>query len=177
LRGTDAGFLSVSGYNAAGIQPPSALRSRRRVVRADHRASGDDSVYGVRTMHDALGRAGVEIGSDHHPARPMRRLGLDRWAPRQSETDHDRRHRSGRAGGGRCPAEVQRDAAEPVVGATRPTSGRRRLYVLALVIDVYAGAWSALTTHSRTDLPLEALETARWARNDRLDGLIHHSDA
>ena len=35
----------------------------------------------------------------------------------------------------------------------------------------------ALTTHLRTDLPLEALEMAVWARNDRLDGLIHHSDA
>jgi putative transposase len=35
----------------------------------------------------------------------------------------------------------------------------------------------ALTTHLRTDLPLEALEMAVWARNDRLGGLIHHSDA
>jgi putative transposase len=35
----------------------------------------------------------------------------------------------------------------------------------------------ALTTHLRTDLPLEALEMAVWVRNDRLDGLIHHSDA
>ena len=50
---------------------------------------------------------------------------------------------------------------------------------LALVIDVYSRrlvGW-ALTTHLRTDLPLEALEMAVWARTERLDGLIHHSDA
>ncbi|MEW2383678.1 DDE-type integrase/transposase/recombinase [Micromonospora sp. NPDC047707] len=48
---------------------------------------------------------------------------------------------------------------------------------LALVIDVYSRrlvGW-ALTTHLRTDLPLEALEMAVWARNERLEGLIHHS--
>jgi putative transposase len=50
---------------------------------------------------------------------------------------------------------------------------------LALVIDVYSRrlvGW-ALATHPRTDLPLEALEMAIWARNECLDGLIHHSDA
>jgi putative transposase len=49
---------------------------------------------------------------------------------------------------------------------------------LALVIDVYSRrlvGW-ALTTHLRTDLPLEALEMAIWARDECLDGLIHHSD-
>ena len=49
---------------------------------------------------------------------------------------------------------------------------------LALVIDVYSRmvvGW-ALTTHLRTELALEALEMAIWARDDRLDGLVHHSD-
>lgn len=52
---------------------------------------------------------------------------------------------------------------------------------LALVIDVYSRrivGW-ALTSQLRTDLPLEALEHARWDRRDRhgrnLAGLIHHS--
>jgi transposase InsO family protein len=27
-----------------------------------------------------------------------------------------------------------------------------------------------------TDLPFDALEMAIWARNERLDGLVHHSD-
>jgi putative transposase len=57
---------------------------------------------------------------------------------------------------------------------------------LALVVDVFSRrivGW-ALTTHLRTALPLETLETlemAIWDRNERqrrpLDGLIHHSDA
>jgi putative transposase len=50
---------------------------------------------------------------------------------------------------------------------------------LALVIDVYSRrivGW-ALTTHLRTELALEALEMAIWARRERLDGLVHHSDA
>ena len=34
----------------------------------------------------------------------------------------------------------------------------------------------ALATHLRTDLPLEALEMAIWARGERLDGLVHHTD-
>ena len=48
----------------------------------------------------------------------------------------------------------------------------------AFVIDVYSRmivGWQ-LATHLRTDLALDALEMAMWLRNDRLDGLIHHSD-
>lgn len=33
-----------------------------------------------------------------------------------------------------------------------------------------------LATHLRTDLALEALETAIWRRGTDLDGLVHHSD-
>ena len=46
------------------------------------------------------------------------------------------------------------------------------------MIDVYSRrvvGW-ALTTHLRTELALEALEMAIWARDERLDGLVHHSD-
>jgi putative transposase len=53
---------------------------------------------------------------------------------------------------------------------------------LAVVIDVFARrilGW-ALTTHMRTDLPLEALEMAIWTRRragiEDLTGLIHHGD-
>lgn len=49
---------------------------------------------------------------------------------------------------------------------------------LALVIDVHSRrivGW-ALATHPRTELALEALEMAIWAREERLVGLIHHSD-
>ena len=77
LRATDAGFLSVSGYYAAKTRPPSARQVADKAwceqIRAVHEANY--SVYGVRKMHDALQRAGAEIGRDHL-ARLMRELGL-----------------------------------------------------------------------------------------------------
>jgi transposase InsO family protein len=77
LRGTDAGFLSVSGYYAAKTRPPSARAiadaALAKPITAVHEANY--SVYGVRKMHDALRREDVPIGRDHL-ARLMRRLGL-----------------------------------------------------------------------------------------------------
>lgn len=50
---------------------------------------------------------------------------------------------------------------------------------VAFVIDVYSRfvvGWQA-STSLRTDLALDALEMAIWARRDQdLDGLVHHSD-
>lgn len=48
----------------------------------------------------------------------------------------------------------------------------------AFVIDVFSRmivGWS-LSVSLRTDLALDGLEMAMWRRNERLDGLIHHSD-
>ena len=77
LRGTDAGFLSVSGYYAAKTRPPSARRVADKAlceqISAVHEANY--SVYGVRKMRTALHRAGIQIGRDHL-ARLMRLLGL-----------------------------------------------------------------------------------------------------
>lgn len=49
---------------------------------------------------------------------------------------------------------------------------------VAFVIDVYSRfivGW-ALSTHLKTELPLDALEMAIWRRDAALDGLVHHSD-
>jgi len=46
------------------------------------------------------------------------------------------------------------------------------------VIDAYSRmfvGWS-IATHLRAELALEALEMAIWYRDERLDGLVHHSD-
>ena len=64
-----------------------------------------------------------------------------------------------------------------VADITYVTSWTGRCYA-AFVTDVYSRmivGW-ALTTHLRTELPLEALEMAIWRRNTILDGLVHHSD-
>ena len=180
LRATDAGFLSVSGYYAAKTRPPSARQVADTAlceqISAVHQANY--SVYGVRKMHDALRRAGVTIGRDHL-ARLMRHLGLAGV----------RRGRPKRTTIADTAAARPADLVQRQFTAQRPNQlwvcdlTYIRTWVgfayLALVIDVYSRrlvGW-ALTTHLRTDLPLEALEMAVWARNDRLDGLIHHSDA
>ena len=180
LRATDAGFLSVSGYYAAKTRPPSARAIADAAlceqIAAVHEANY--GVYGVRKMHTALRRAGVEIGRDHL-ARLMRQLGLQGV----------RRGRPKRTTIADTAVARPADLVKRRFTAERPN----RLWVcdmtylrtwvgfayLALVIDVYSRrlvGW-ALTTHLRTDLPLEALEMAVWVRNERLDGLIHHSDA
>jgi putative transposase len=180
LRGTDAGFMSVSGYYAAKTRPPSARAVADAVlceqITATHAANY--SVYGVRKMHTALHRGGVAVGRDR-VARLMRQLGLAgvrRGRPKRTTVADTAAAR---------PADLVRRQFH----ATAPNQlwvcdmTYIRTWVgfcyLALVIDVYSRrlvGW-ALTTHLRTDLPLEALEMAIWARNERLDGLIHHSDA
>jgi putative transposase len=48
----------------------------------------------------------------------------------------------------------------------------------ACVIDVFSRrivGWRTARTMT-TDLPLDALQMAIWARNERLDNLVHHSD-
>jgi putative transposase len=48
----------------------------------------------------------------------------------------------------------------------------------AFVVDVFSRrivGWRTASTMT-TDLPLDALEMALWARDQRIDGLVHHSD-
>jgi putative transposase len=180
LRGADAGFLSVSGYYAAKSRPPSARTVADAVlcgqIAAVHAANY--GVYGVRKMHAAMRRDGVQIGRDQ-TGRLMRLLGLQGVRRGRFKRTTIADHAAFR------PADLVRRRF------TAPAPNRLwvcdltyiRTWVgfayLALVIDVYSRrlvGW-ALTTHLRADLPLEALEMAVWARNERLDGLVHHSDA
>ena len=180
LRGTDAGFLSGSGYYPAKARPPSAralsdalLRERiRQLHEANYR------VYGVGKMHATLRRDGLDVGRDR-VARLMRQLGLHAV----------RRDRFTRTTIADTAAARPADLVNRQFQAQRPNQlwvcdlTYIRTWVgfayLALVVDVYSRrlvGW-ALTTHLRTELPLQALEMAIWARNERLDGLVHHSDA
>ena len=179
LGTTAAGFLSVSGYYAAKSRPPSARALRdaelTELIVAEHEANY--GVYGVRKMHAALRRRQIEVGRDQ-VARLMRGLGLQGV----------RRGKTKRTTVADPSAQRPQDLVQRQFRAPAPN----RLWVtditylrawdgwayLALVIDVYSRrivGW-ALTTHLRTELPLEALEMAIWARDERLDGLVHHSD-
>jgi len=179
LGATDAGFLSAGGYYAAISRPPSArmLRDSQLADKITQIHADNYGVYGVRKMHAELRRAGIDIGRDQ-TGRLMRRLGLQgvrRGKPKRTTTPDQSAAR---------PADlVERDftAARPnqlwVTDITYIRTWVGFAY-LALVIDVYSRrvvGW-ALTTHLRTELALEALEMAIWARDERLAGLIHHSD-
>jgi putative transposase len=175
--------IAPSTYWAARTRPPSARAVRdatlKQRIAAVHAANY--GVYGVRKMHAALVRDGVQIGRDQ-TGRLMRALGLAGV----------RRGRPVRTTRPDTAAERAADLVQRRFTADRPN----RLWVcdltylrtwtgfayLALVIDVYSRrivGWS-LATHLRTDLPLEALELAVWDRRDRqqqsLQGLVHHSD-
>jgi transposase InsO family protein len=77
LRGTGAGFLSVSGYYPAKTRPPSAraVADAALAGRIRRRHEANYGVYGVRKLHAALRRDDVEVGRDR-VARLMRGLGL-----------------------------------------------------------------------------------------------------
>jgi putative transposase len=179
LAGTAAGFLSVSGYYAAKTRPPSARALRdaelKELIVAEHEANY--GVYGVRKMHAALRRRGEQVGRDQ-VGRLMRELGLQgvrRGKTKRTTVPDESAQR---------PQDlVQRQFRAPapnrlwVTDITYIRTWAGWAY-LALVIDVYSRrivGW-ALTSHMRTELALEALEMAIWARDERLDGLIHHSD-
>jgi putative transposase len=173
--------IAPATYYAAKTRPRSARAVRdeqlKPVIIAVHEANY--GVYGVRKMHAALRRDGMHLGRDQ-TARLMRELNL-RGVRR-----------------GRFTRTTIRDytAARPADLVNRDFHAQRpdQLWVcdltyirtwmgfayLALVIDVFSRrivGW-ALAGHLRAELPLEALELAVWTRQQqRLDGLIHHTDA
>ncbi|HET9103241.1 MAG TPA: IS3 family transposase [Solirubrobacteraceae bacterium] len=173
--------IAPATYYAAKSRAPSARAVRdaelKPVIERVH--TDNYGVYGVRKMHAALRRDGVEIGRDR-TGRLMGELGL-----------------AGVRRGKVTRTTIRDDAAARPVDlvqrnfrACRPdqlwvcdlTYIRTRVgfAYLALVIDVFSRrivGW-ALAAHLRTELPLEALELAVWIRQQhRLDGLIAHTDA
>ncbi len=73
--------------------------------------------------------------------------------------------------------EVSRPNALWVADITYVRTWQGPCYV-AFVIDAYSRmfvGW-AIATHLRAELALEALEVGIWYRDERLEGLVHHSD-
>ena len=133
-------------------------------------------VYGVRKVWRQLGREGVDVARCT-VARLMRRLSLQ-----------------GVVRGRRCRTTIADDAAaQPLDRVKRQFTAARpnQLWVadftfvatwggfvyVAFVIDVFARrivGWRVARS-MRTELVLDALEQALWARK-KVTGLIHHSD-
>jgi putative transposase len=177
--------IAPATYYAAKSRPPSPRAVRDAevmpILAAVH--AENYGVYGARKMQAALRRheQPVSIGRDQ-TARLMRELRLkgvrrgkpkrttiaDETAPRPTDLVDRQFH-------------ADRPDALWVVDLTYIRTWVGFAY-LALVTDVFSRrivGW-ALTTHMRTDLPLEALEIAIWTRRrqgvDDLTGLIHHGD-
>lgn len=171
--------VAPSSYYAARTRPPSA-RSVTDATLADvvarvHRANF--GVYGIRKVWKALGRLGLTAGRDR-VARIMRETGL------RGVTRTKRTRTTKPAPAGERPADlVKRSFAAPapnrlwVADLTYVWTVRGFVYT-AFIVDAFSRrivGWR-VSASLRTDLALDALEMALWARGPGLAGLVHHSD-
>ena len=169
-------------YYAAKSRPPSAraLRDRelRPLVARVHR--DNYGVYGVDKVWAQLNREGVQVARCT-VARLMREQGLRgvvRGKPKSTTIAN------GAADRPRDLVDRQFQAAAPnrlwVADLTYVRTWSGFVYV-AFITDAYSRmivGWQA-SRSLRSDLALDALEQAIWARSrtgHRLDALVHHSD-
>jgi putative transposase len=172
--------IAPSTYYSAKSRPASARSIRDAVLKVTILAlwKANYEVYGARKMWKALARAGEGVGRDH-VARLMGELGMAGV----------RRGRSVRTTRPDASAARAADLVARRFVAERPN----RLWVTDLtyvatwagtvyvcfIVDVFSRrivGWRA-ATNMRTEMVLDALEMARWARGTRLEGLVCHSDA
>ncbi len=171
--------VAPSSYYAARARQPSArsIADAALAGEIERVHAANFGVYGVRKIWKALGRLGTNVGRDH-VARLMATLEL-------AGVTRGKRPRTTR------PAAVSErppDLVERVFRAAAPN----RLWVAdltyvrttggfcytAFVIDTFSRrivGWRVATS-LRTDLALDALEMALWARGPDVAGLVHHSD-
>jgi putative transposase len=172
--------VAPSTYYAARSRPPSRRRVRDQGMKVAiarvHREN--QGVYGARKTWRQLHREGHRVARCT-VERLMGELGLQ--GVRRAKAA-----RTTTAAEATAPRPA--DLVERRFVASRPNqlwvadityvrtwSG---LCYTAFVIDVYSRmivGW-ALATHLRAELALEALEMALWYRDERLEGLVHHSD-
>jgi putative transposase len=172
--------VAPSTYYAAKARPQSARAMRDAVMIPILVAlwTANYRVYGAHKLWKAARRAGHDIGRDQ-VARLMRAAGIEGVRRR-------RRVRTTRADdtAARHPDRVRREfsAERPnrlwVTDLTFVPTWAGMAYV-CFVIDAYSRmivGWR-VAAHMRTEMVLDALEMARWARGTRLGGLVAHSDA
>jgi putative transposase len=171
--------IAPSTYYAAKRQPPSARALRDEELKAAvARVHAEQfGVYGARKVWRQLHREGIVVARCT-VERLMGGLGLEgvrRGKARRTTTPDLTAPR---------PADlVERDfsATRPnqlwVADLTYVATWSGFVYV-ALVIDAFSRflvGWQAARS-LRTDLALDALEVAIWARRGELEGLVHHPD-
>ena len=171
--------IAPSSYYAARSRPPSArtLADNELKPKISEIHRENFAVYGAYKVWRALARKGENVGRDR-VARLMTSLGL-------AGATRERSIRTTR------PADLAArpaDLVERIFAAAAPN----RLWVAdltyvwtiagfcytAFIVDVFSRrivGWRVAAS-LRTDLALDALEMAIYARGQELAGLIHHSD-
>jgi putative transposase len=161
--------VAPSSYYAAIRRPPSARQRRDEALKGEIRRVWDEHrrVYGADKVWAQLKREGIPVARCT-VERLMRQLGL-RGVVR------------GKTGVRTTIGDEAADRPLDLVARRFLTYVKTHsgwVYV-AFVVDVcsrYVVGWQ-VSLSLRTDLALDALEMALWARRaTRLDGLIHHSD-
>lgn len=172
--------IAPSTYYATKTRPPSKREVEDAELLPDVQRVWEENyrVYGRRKLWAQLNREGITIGRDRceRLMRQARIAGAVRGRrPRTTTPD---------ASAPRAPDLVDRDWAVTapnqvwVSDFTYVRTWAAMVYV-AFVIDVYSRrivGWR-VSTSMTTDLVLDAFEHAIWSRDQRLDGLIAHSDA
>jgi putative transposase len=172
--------VAPSTYYAARSRPPSTRQVRDTALLAEIARVHRDNygVYGADKVWTQLRREGLQVARCT-VERLMRRAGLRgavRGAPRRTT------HPYALAAAG-LPDLVERRFVAPApnrlwvadITYCRTFSG---FVYAAFVVDVFSRrvvGWQ-LARDLRTDLALDALEMAIWARRDDLTALVHHSD-
>jgi len=171
--------IAPSTYYAAKSRPPSARAVRDEGLKPEIQRVHRDNfgVYGARKVWVQLGREGIPAARCT-VERLMSGLGLRgvrRGAFKATTTS---------GGSALRPADlVERDfrASRPnqlwVADITYVATWSGFVYV-AFVTDVFSRrivGWQ-VSRSLRSDLALDALEMALWARGKNTDGLVHHSD-
>ncbi|MGO0603591.1 IS3 family transposase [Brevibacterium linens] len=182
LSATDCGFLTSRGYRAAKQRPASARDVRDEVLIGEIRRLHAENygVYGYRKMHQAMRRAGWEIGRDQ-TARLMKVAGLEGV-------------RRGRKAITTTPSGTP-DHRPDLVERDFTALGPNQLWVAdityvriptgfcytAFITDVCTRrivGWAVAASLHTEALPLQALEHALLSTRAETSssGLVHHSD-
>ena len=172
--------IAPSTYYAAKVRPPSARAVRDEGLKPEIQRvyqESYDGTYGARKVWKQLDREGIPVARCT-VERLMRNLGLygvRRGAFKVTTTPATNVPR---------PADlVERDfrASRPnqlwVADITYVATWSGFVYV-AFVTDVFSRkivGWR-VSRSLRSDLALDALEMALWARGKNAEGLVHHSD-
>ncbi len=172
--------VAPSTYYCSKSRPPSKRTLSDATLKPRILKLWEDNygVYGVRKVTKALRREGITVGRDQ-VGRLMAALGIAGMVRGKSK-----RTTKADPSAVRAPDLVKRHftATEPnrlwLSDFTYVPTWSGTVYV-AFIIDAFSRTivgWKAATT-MRTDLVLDALEMAIWARGTRLAGLVAHSDA